>query len=162
MIGILSDSHDNMEAIKKAVEFLNSAGVELVIHAGDLIAPFTAREYKKLKAKFVGVFGNNDGERKGLTAKFSELGASLEDIVEMDYKGKRIAVYHGTLGAVTDALIRSGKYDVVITGHSHDAEIREENGTLMINPGEVCGYLTGKKTLCLLDLEEMQARIVEL
>jgi len=41
MIGIMSDSHDHMEAIRAAVEVFNQAGVKLVVHAGDLIAPFT-------------------------------------------------------------------------------------------------------------------------
>jgi hypothetical protein len=162
MIGIISDSHDRITAIQKAVEYLNSKDVELVIHAGDIIAPFTVPEFKKLKAKLVAVFGNNDGEKKGLTAKFSEINTTLDDLAEVNYKGKKIAVYHGTVKAITEALIESGKYDVVITGHTHNAEVRKEGNTLLINPGELCGYLTGKRTLCLLDIERMEAKIVEI
>ena len=39
-IGVFSDSHDNVPMVKKAVELFNNEGVELVIHAGDFIAPF--------------------------------------------------------------------------------------------------------------------------
>jgi putative phosphoesterase len=66
MIGIMSDSHDNLPAIREAVQFFNEAKVELVIHAGDMISPFVAKEIKNLNAEFKAVFGNNDGERDGL------------------------------------------------------------------------------------------------
>ena len=64
-IGVLSDSHDNVPMVKKAVELFNSEGVELVIHAGDFIAPFVVAAMGDLKCRVVGVFGNNDGERIG-------------------------------------------------------------------------------------------------
>lgn len=50
MIGIMSDSHDNLKAIRSALDVFNQANVELVIHAGDLISPFTAMEFEKLNA----------------------------------------------------------------------------------------------------------------
>ena len=65
-IGIMSDSHDNMPAIVKAVGFFNDVGVSLVIHAGDLITPFVAKPLSELDMDLVAVFGNNDGERLGL------------------------------------------------------------------------------------------------
>ena len=39
-IGVLSDSHDNVHMVAKAVELFNDEGVVLVVHAGDFIAPF--------------------------------------------------------------------------------------------------------------------------
>ncbi|MCK4491079.1 MAG: metallophosphoesterase family protein, partial [Candidatus Altiarchaeales archaeon] len=59
MIGLMSDSHHHMDAIRGAVEFFNSRGVDLVLHAGDLISPFTAGEFGKLGCRFVAVYGNN-------------------------------------------------------------------------------------------------------
>ncbi|HML05759.1 MAG TPA: metallophosphoesterase family protein, partial [Methanobacterium sp.] len=44
----MSDSHDNLDAIRKAVDAFNKAGVDLVIHAGDMISPFTAKEIQNL------------------------------------------------------------------------------------------------------------------
>ncbi len=159
MIGIISDTHDNLDAIRKAVDFLNSQGVSLVLHAGDFIAPFTVKEFKKLDSPLVGVFGNNDGERKGLGEKFSQMGTHLKDFIELEHKGKRIALYHGTIEGFVSALVKSGDYDVVIRGHTHSPEIKKENNTLVINPGEVCGYLTGKRTLVLLDVGKMDAQL---
>ncbi len=43
IVGVLSDSHDNMPAIERAVDFFNENNVDMVMHAGDIISPFTAR-----------------------------------------------------------------------------------------------------------------------
>jgi len=55
-----------------------------------------------------------------------------------------------------------GDYDVVVRGHSHRASVREENGILVINPGEVCGYVSGSNTVAFLDTEKRFAWISEL
>lgn len=162
MIGIISDTHDNIEAIRKAVDFLNSRKVSLVLHAGDFIAPFTVEEFKKLDTKIIGVFGNNDGDRNGLSEKFSQIGTDLKDFIELEYGGKEIAIYHGTIMEFVSALVKSGKYDIVVLGHTHLPEIKKEKNTLVINPGEVCGYLTGKRTLCLLNTKKMEVEIKEI
>ena len=75
MIGILSDSHDNLPMIGRAVRVFNDAGCDLVIHAGDIVAPFAARALAGLRAPIKAVFGNCDGERKGLEEALSGLGA---------------------------------------------------------------------------------------
>ena len=161
MIGIISDTHDNLDAIRRAVEFFNSRGVSLVLHAGDFIAPFVAREFGKLDSDLIGVFGNNDGERKGLNEKFSGIGIRTElmDFAEIKYKSKRICIYHGTFEEIVNALVKSKEYDVVVRGHTHKPEIKRENGVLIINPGEACGYLTGKQTVALLNVDGMMSNV---
>ncbi len=118
MIGIISDTHDRLEAIDEAVRIFNSRGVSAVIHAGDFVAPFTAQRFKALRAPMWGVFGNNDGERAGLSKKFAEIGVELRDFLELERDGVRICAYHGTIDGIVDALARSEKYDPVVTGHS--------------------------------------------
>jgi hypothetical protein len=162
MIGIISDTHDSLDAIRQAVELFNSLKVKLVVHAGDYVAPFTYREFKKLNCRFLGVYGNNDGERLGLQEKYSKLGAALKEFLEFEFAGKRFAVYHGTLEALLNALVESNSYDVVIAGHSHKAEVARRGGVLFINPGEACGYLSGRKTVCILEAEQLEARLMEL
>ncbi|MFC1561311.1 YfcE family phosphodiesterase, partial [Candidatus Latescibacterota bacterium] len=89
LIGLISDTHDNRSSIKKAVNEFNKAGCSLIIHAGDYISPFTIREFEKLEGRFIGVFGNNDGETKGLKEKFSQIGALYKPPYEFIYKSKR-------------------------------------------------------------------------
>lgn len=159
MIGVLSDSHDNLDAIKKAVNLLNKKKVDLVIHAGDLISPFTAQEFSKLKAPLEAIYGNNDGEREGLKKAYSDL-CLLEDFKDIQFADRRIAVIHGKISSLVDALIQSQFYDVVIRGHNHKLEIKTGN-TLMINPGECCGYLTDTRTMVLLDPQDLSYEIIE-
>lgn len=59
-IGLISDSHDQMPHIKKAVTVFKKEGVELVLHAGDFCSPFTIPPFDGLELK--AVFGNNDGD----------------------------------------------------------------------------------------------------
>ena len=61
-----------------------------------------------------------------------------------------------------DALAESQKYDVIIYGHTHRTDLRKIGKTLIVNPGECGGWLTGKSTIALLDLETLSAKIVEL
>lgn len=159
MIGIMGDSHDSVEAIQKAVEFFNQNGVDLVIHTGDIVSPFTVDFFRDLRCEFKAVFGNNEGDRKTLNMKFAELNAELGDFMEFEFGGKKFAAYHGTDPYLLDAIVKSQKYDVVATGHTHTPEVTLDDKTLIVNPGETCGYLTGFKTVALLDLEEMTADI---
>jgi len=72
---LISDTHDRLRLIDEAVERLNEKSSELVLHAGDYVAPFVASHFKPLKAPLIGVFGNNDGDRTLLKKKFAELGS---------------------------------------------------------------------------------------
>lgn len=160
MIGIMSDSHDNLPAIREAVKFFNEARVELVIHAGDMISPFTAAEIKNLNAEFKAVFGNNDGERDGLRHFFKGI-CYHDDFQELDLHGKKTAVIHGTTEDIVNALVKSENYDIVIRGHTHKLKIKEGK-CMAINPGETCGYLSGKKTVVLLDPEDLSYETIVL
>lgn len=139
-IGIISDTHDNLDAIDRAIETLNSYKIDLVIHAGDVISPFAARIFKELKSPLRVVYGNNDGERTGLKNLFKKLGVDIDDFLELEIGGKRFAIYHGTIEGIQKSLIERGIYDVVIGGHTHKPEVNIHGRTIFINPGEVCGY----------------------
>ncbi|AEH24278.1 metallophosphoesterase [Pyrococcus yayanosii] len=157
-VGIMSDTHDNLGAIRRAVDFFNREGVDLVLHAGDYVAPFVARELSRLKAPLKGVFGNNDGEREGLKRT---LGIK-DEILVLDIGGMKTVVIHGTDERLIEALAKSQLYDIVIRGHTHRQGIEEVGRTIIVNPGEVCGYLTGIKSVAILDIREREVRIVNL
>ncbi len=164
LIGIIADTHDNLPMIEKAVKRLNKEKVALVLHAGDYISPFVIPKFKALNARLIGVFGNNDGDHEFLKKRFSET-ENCEirgKFAEIDAEGFKIALLHGEESELLDTLINCGYFDAVVHGHSH-AEMSRKNGkTLIVNPGEVCGYLTGKATIALLDTVKREARIVEL
>ena len=163
MIGIISDSHDNLGAIRKAVEFFNDNEVKAVLHAGDLVSPFTARVFEKLKSKLYVVFGNNDGDKVMLTKSFEDIGATVcGDFGELTVDSLHIALLHGTNEALVKALAKSEDFDVIIRGHTHDPGIKVIKGTLLINPGECCGWVTGKSTVGILELPSKKFELSDL
>ncbi|HHV23728.1 MAG TPA: metallophosphoesterase [Methanosarcina sp.] len=163
MIGIISDSHDNMNALRKAVEFFNERGVKAVLHAGDLISPFTARAFKELKPKLYFVFGNNDGDKLTLTKWLEEIGAtSCGDFGDLTIDGLHIALLHGTNEALVKALAKSGEFDVVIRGHTHEPNVKIIEGVPVINPGESSGVLSGKSTVAILEIANLNVEITQL
>jgi len=160
MVGIISDTHDHRLSIQKAVTLFNKTGCSLVIHAGDYVAPFTACEFGKLTCPLVGVFGNNDGERKGLAAQFSNIGASLyEPPHEFTHYDKRFVVMHAP--DYLDTYLTRDSIDVIVYGHLHEIDIRHGK-PLVINPGESCSWLTGRSTVVLLDISTMDYEVLDL
>jgi len=120
LIGIISDSHDNLGAIRKAVEFFNDNEVKAVLHAGDLVSPFTAKVFEKLKSQLYVVFGNNDGDKVMLTKSFEDIGATVcGDFGKLTVDSLHIALLHGTNEALVKALAKSEDFDVIIRGHTH-------------------------------------------
>lgn len=138
-IGILSDSHDHVEHTKKAIELFNDQKVELIIHCGDFCSPFMMPLFKNFNV--VAVFGNNDGDIFLLSKKAEEAHVQLKGgFWETEMLGKKIAVYHGTYESITKALVYSGLYDLVITGHTHKVVQEKVGKTWSLNPGTVHGF----------------------
>lgn len=154
-IGILADSHDNLAALGKAVSVFNDAEVSLVCHAGDLISPFVFRQLKNLHAGFIAVFGNNDGERFGLAQAFPDQIHRAPHLVT--FHDKNILLLHEP--DQLDALKASGKYDCIIYGHTHEVDI-QTGRTLVINPGECGGWLNGRRTVSLWDVESGEVDVI--
>ena len=50
-IGIISDTHDDVEYTNRAIDIFEKKNVEVVIHAGDVIPPAMILEFKRLTEK---------------------------------------------------------------------------------------------------------------
>jgi putative phosphoesterase len=159
-IGILSDTHDHVDYIRKAVEIFNAEKVDLVLHSGDFVAPFAIEPLKDLACKrLYAVFGNNDGEKKGLMEKFQSFGFELNDrphAYRID--GYRVAMLHEP--EPLKEMIESQEYDLITFGHTHKPSISTEGRSLVINPGEGCGWLYGTSTIGIVTLPEKTGRII--
>lgn len=159
----MSDSHDNMETIKKAVKYFNEIKVKAVLHAGDIVSPFTVRAFQELEPKLYIVFGNNDGDRLVLSKWFEEMGAEVcGDFADLTIDGLHIALLHGTNEALVKALAESGNFDVVVRGHTHEPGVKLVGSTHVINPGECAGVLSGKATVAVLEIGNLNTEITTL
>ena len=160
MIGVLSDTHDNLDRVRQAVRLFNDAGCDLVIHAGDFVAPFTAEALRSLLAPVKAVFGNCDGEKAGLARAFRGIGEIVEAPLDFEHAGLRFCVTH--LDGPVSGLAGSKAFDVVVFGHTHRPLVETRDGALLVNPGETGGWLRGKSTVALLDPAARTAEIIPL
>jgi putative phosphoesterase len=164
-LAVLSDIHDNVWALQRALDWINapSRGIEEMILCGDLCSPFVLA---MIKAGFSGpihmVFGNNDGDAFRLTRQADERLSIHGEIAELSWRegrltagiakdGPRVAVNH--FPVIAQGLVRSGRYDVVCYGHDHRASIvwydRARSAyvdapsgasVLALNPGALMGF----------------------
>lgn len=145
----ISDTHDRLSAVRELVEILREEKLDFIVHAGDVISPFTLKEFSSLDVPFYIAFGNNDGERKILSEIAMQINWKIGDIVE--FPGG--IVYHGTDEEILKILRKTG--EMVVTGHTHEARIERDGRSVLLNPGEVCGYLTGKRTFAIVENGEI-------
>lgn len=157
MIGILSDSHDNLNAVGGAVRLFKDTGCNLIIHAGDFVAPFAAQALAGAGCPIRAVFGNCDGDKFGLKMMIKPFGTIRKAPFSFNHAGKNIALVH--FSDPVEELSAQGKFDLIVFGHSHRPEIRREGRSLIINPGETGGWVTKKKTVALYDPSSGTAEI---
>lgn len=159
-VGLLSDSHDHVLRIREAAALLNRLEVEVVLHAGDYCSPFAVRELDRVEAPIHGILGNNDGDVLALGRAFAEIGARLaHQWWETELDGRRLLVMHEPRGI--DVLAAAGAHDVIVYGHTHERDERRVGGTLVVNPGEVCGWLGGIGSLAVYATDRHEVEFVE-
>lgn len=157
-IGLISDTHDHQDYTRKAIALFNARRVEYVIHAGDYTSPFTLKLFKELNCKYVGIFGNNDGDKLLLLERSG--GNIFYQPYLFTLHERKIAVVHEH--HLVDAIADSGHFDLVVYGHTHEPVVKKVKNTLVVNPGEAGSWLYGKATAAIADLERMEAEIIEL
>jgi putative phosphoesterase len=140
ILAVMSDTHDHIWNVRKALEFIQEREAEAVIHCGDFIAPFILKELDQAHIPVHGVFGNNDGDQYLLTklsmTEFSNI--TLYGLMgELALADFRVAFTH--YRAVADGLAASKQFDLVCFGHSHEASLEKAGKTYLLNPGEVMG-----------------------
>lgn len=161
-IGLISDTHDKIQNIRKAVRIFNDKHVDLVIHAGDFVNPIAVESLAGVKL-VVGVLGNNDTDLAGLTSTFDKIHGELKgEIFETVYDGLKFAIYHGTNLAKREQIIKYGKYDVIIYGHTHRKDNRFIGTTRVINPGTAKGFFGLFATIAVFDTSSRKLEFINL
>ncbi|MCH7526345.1 MAG: metallophosphoesterase [Planctomycetes bacterium] len=156
LVGVISDTHDRLPMIDRALRLFEKRGVEAMIHSGDLIAPFAARRLLAYKGPLHVVYGNNDGERAGLKEALPQV---VDGPLFVELGGKAILVHHFIEWCKPEEIRRA---DIVISGHTHEVVNRFEGDKLILNPGECCGWVNGRCTVAILDTQGPSAEVCEL
>lgn len=156
LIAVVADSHDNLPAIEQAVRAISQRGAEHILHAGDIVAPFAAKAWSAFEGPITAVFGNNDGERQGLCEVIPDIHAPP---YVFTLGGRRILLTHNAADLGKSALIG---VELLLCGHTHRVETTRSEGLVRVNPGEVGGWVTGRRTCAFVDLDSLAVEIVEL
>ena len=162
IIAVMSDSHDNIWNLRKALAIIKEKSAGMIIHCGDFVAPFMLKELNEAGIPVHGVFGNNDGDQYLLT-KFSLttfINIKLYDLIgNVDINGFSVAFTHQDV--VGEALASTNKYKMVCYGHSHKHIIKNIAKTILLNPGEIMGK-DGYPGFCFVDTPTSKIQRVEL
>ncbi|MHA1339673.1 MAG: metallophosphoesterase family protein [Promethearchaeota archaeon] len=125
LIGIISDTHIEanmdyyglMDKLKKAFN-----EVDLIIHAGDVCNEKFLEDLRKI-APVECVCGNSDDST--IKNKYSPF-----KIIEID--NVKIGICHE---GISESVIKQEDLKIIIQGHTHIPEIKEDKGYLILNPG---------------------------
>lgn len=135
-IAVISDTHGILKP--ETVEALREA--ELILHGGD-IADRKILDRLNECARVIAVRGNCD----------KEWAEELPQEISFELYGKKIYMIHNK----KQRSAKAEEADIVIYGHSHKYEEKEEDGRLWLNPGSGGPRRFGKPaTMAVLELDE--------
>jgi uncharacterized protein len=160
-VGLMADSHDRVPAIEALLKEMLARGVNFVLHAGDYCSPFALKPFHDHAVAMAGVFGRNDGDPEGLRA-FAEQGMGqelFESPHSIAFGEHKVLIVHD-IGEVVERSVLAHPF--VIHGHTHLQEMKTRGNTLIVNPGEACGWLYGAPSAAILDLETKHVEFIKL
>lgn len=140
-IAIISDTHDHLENLDRAISQIRKASPALCLHCGDLCSPFVIERLAAFHGPVHIVFGNNEGDRftiQTVAGEFPNITLHGEvGFVKTDHG--EIALTHRPEFA--RGLASTGRYRAVFYGHTHRRKTETVNGTWLVNPGELMGLI---------------------
>jgi len=160
IIGILSDTHDRVDAAAAAVELLRKNGASYLIHCGDvgservldhLVGP--------IPAAFV--WGNTDWDRMSLQRYAESVGIQcFGSFGELSLDGKLIALLHGDDIKLKHRILKEARHDYLLQGHTHIRLDERVGRVRVINPGAL--HRVAVKSVALLDTSTDHVTFVNL
>ena len=158
LVGVVSDTHNNIKNIKKIICLFNEEQVDLVIHTGDISKAETLRNFSELDAPLVGVFGNNDRVEEGLKEVCEEYNFKFQEPpLSLTLENKKIAVFHEP-DLIKDYIKEHKDIDLILYGHTHRYKEERIDKTVYFNPGESAGLMEGKSALGIVNLNNLEIR----
>ncbi len=155
LVGVVSDTHNNLKNIRQIVSIFNERNVGSVFHTGDITTAKSLAEFSDLKCDLFLVYGNNDREESGLDKVAEKFGFHVQEPpMKIFMHNKNIAVFHEP--ELIDQFLKINvNIQLVLHGHTHRYRKENLDDTLIFNPGESAGMLSGKNAVGIVDLEDL-------
>ncbi len=161
-IGVLSDTHNNIGNLLKAVRLFQGENITTLVHCGDMVNVTTAKQMSGFDLIYVN--GNMDDSAAAVNDTLWMLNPNNETAGAL-FSGKvggvKIGVTHGHLHGKLEQLFRKGGHAFVFTGHTHRQRDEMVGKTRVINPGALGGARYGERTVCIVDLDSGDVRFVK-
>jgi hypothetical protein len=141
-IGVISDSHKNLDYLRRAITLLLEEGVSCIVHLGDDYKDTVVLD--ECPVRIIKVPGAFDPEYKD---------RGIQNRLIEEIEGVRILITH-TIGSHKNDLpddirpedvIQKREVDLVLFGHTHLYEMKEEAGIICFNPGHLQEIDTKKR-----------------
>jgi putative phosphoesterase len=159
LLGVVSDSHGQLEPTRAAVRMLESLKPEVVLHCGDIGSTDVIELFRPWPTHYV--FGNVDHDDGELRQAIEQAGHVCHGrFGELTLAERRIAFLHSDNAAQFRETIHGGAFDLVCYGHTHRAEHHLQGRTLVLNPGAI--YRATPHSIAVVDLADMTPTIVPL
>lgn len=154
----ISDTHDNVVNIKDFLKDLRKIKANVLIHCGDICAPFLLKNIvKNFKHKILISLGNNDGavyELMKMNKEFKNINIFYPIGT---FKTENVSIAFTHYPEIARALAFSKDFDIVFYGHTHKAKVEKIGNCLVVNPGSLHGtYEEAKYVIC--DLKKKKIR----
>lgn len=164
---VISDTHDSLDMINRLSPYIMMLAPNMIIHLGDYVSLFTLKRLTSFNIRFLGVFGNNDGDKMLMLKSLSGSDAIYDQPYEVDIDGFRTLLLHGFGNRdLTERLVNyiavGGIYHLILYGHTHAPRLELVGNTLILNPGTLAGYLSEGPTLAFINTDELSASILDL
>jgi putative phosphoesterase len=151
LLGVVSDTHGQVDYTLDAVRMLESLEVDVVLHCGDVGSAAVVRLFKPWPTHFV--LGNVDNAAT-IRRAVREAGQTFHNRYgELTLEDKKIALLHSDDAAKFEETIASQEFDLVCYGHTHVAKKQLRGRTLVLNPGAL--YRATPHTLAIVQLPEL-------
>ncbi|MGQ9814289.1 MAG: YfcE family phosphodiesterase [Candidatus Roseilinea sp.] len=160
LIGVLSDTHNNHDNTRAALEIFRKRSVARLIHCGDVTGPHLLELFAGFQVWLVR--GNNDFDGLSLRAQARRLGNVhyMGADARLDFDGHRVAAAHGDDANLVETLLFSRAYEWVFCGHSHSRALESHGATRLLNPGALGGRRTEPRSVAIIDLTCGEAEFI--
>lgn len=149
-IGILSDTHNNLQTTRAALALFRAEGVRRLYHCGDITTGQVVMLFAGWQVNFV--WGNVDYSHADVEAALRRLGLPAPQAqLHFTLEGHACVMTHGHTGI--DSLIASGQFRYLFHGHTHERRDEVFGTTRVINPGALGGRRSEDRSVAVLDVD---------
>lgn len=163
-IAIISDIHDNFGNLVKALKIIKKKKPEQVVFLGDFCSNGIAKVLANFSIPIFAIWGNNDGDRTTILKTSLQQGSNLSigtNIYEVvEFGGRKIFLSH--FHDFARSIAKSGDFDAVFFGHTHERFKEFLGDCLLLNPGELSGHRTGEVGFAIYDTKMNDVEMIKI